>query len=148
MRSLKEALLNRSKNIDVAGMAIDAAKAYINANYNIEGKLTFEIVNGICTANCDGAVVIKNKKIVKLTDGFVWGQIKKDFYCSYCNGLTSLKGAPDKVGGYFYCSYCDNNGFRKMNIINYEVKSKFINAYIDSKKSIELIEQYWKHTSF
>ena len=28
-----------------------------------------------------------------------------------------------------------------MNIINYEVKSKFINAYIDSKKSIKLIEE-------
>lgn len=40
-----------------------------------------------------------------------------------------------------YCYYCDNNGFRRMNIINYEVKSKFINAYIDSKKSIELIEE-------
>ena len=42
---------------------------------------------------------------------------------------------------YNYCSYCENNGFRKMNIINYEVKSKFINAYIDNKKSIELIEE-------
>ena len=52
-------------------MTIDAAKAYINANYNIEGKLTFETVNGICTANCNGAVMIKNKKIEKLTDGFM-----------------------------------------------------------------------------
>lgn len=47
----------------------------------------------------------------------------------------------ENINYYNYCSYCDNNGFRKMNIINYEVKSKFINAYIDSKKSIELIEE-------
>lgn len=40
-----------------------------------------------------------------------------------------------------YCSYCENNGFRKMNIINYEVKSKFIDAYIKNKESIKLIEE-------
>lgn len=47
----------------------------------------------------------------------------------------------ENINYYNYCYYCENNGFRKMNIINYEVKSKFINAYIDSKKSIELIEE-------
>ena len=47
----------------------------------------------------------------------------------------------ENINYYNYCSYCENNGFRKMNIINYEVKSKFINAYIDNKKSIELIEE-------
>lgn len=44
MKSLKEALLNRPKNIDVARMA---AEEYINNNYKIDGKLTFENVNGV-----------------------------------------------------------------------------------------------------
>ena len=71
MKSLKEALLNRPKNIDVAGMAADAAEAYINANYTIEGNLAFENVNGVCIVNCDGDVKVKNKQIVKLTEEFI-----------------------------------------------------------------------------
>ena len=42
---------------------------------------------------------------------------------------------------YDYCLYCENNGFRKMNIINFEVKSKFINAYIDSKIPVSVVEE-------
>lgn len=33
-----------------------------------------------------------------------------------------------------YKNYCMNNGFRSLNIINFEVKSKFVQAYIDGKK--------------
>ena len=33
-----------------------------------------------------------------------------------------------------YKYYCEDNGFRKMNIINFEVKSKFITHFIESKK--------------
>ena len=33
-----------------------------------------------------------------------------------------------------YCDFCDKYGFRKMNIINFEVKSKFIKAFLDNKK--------------
>ena len=32
--------------------------------------------------------------------------IKKDFNCSYCASLTSLKGAPKKVSGDFSCYNC------------------------------------------
>ena len=127
MKSLKEALLNRKKNIDVARLA---AEEYINTNYIIKGKLTFETVNGIYIANCDGHVEVKNKKIVKLTDGFVQGEVKgkfdcsecknleslegtpkevgRNFDCSNCTNLKSLKGVPKEVGGYFYCSHCNN----------------------------------------
>ena len=68
MKSLREALLNRPKNIDVASTT---AEEYINANYTVKGNLTFENVRGVCIANCDGHAEVKNKKIVKLTDGFV-----------------------------------------------------------------------------
>ena len=38
MKGLREALLNRPKNIDVASTT---AEEYINTNYIIKGKLTF-----------------------------------------------------------------------------------------------------------
>ena len=102
MKTLKEALLNRKKNIDVARLA---AEEYINANYIIKGKLTFETVNGTYIANCDGHVEVKNKKIVKLTEGFEWGIVKGVFDCLECENLKSLKGAP-KEAWEFNCACC------------------------------------------
>lgn len=32
-----------------------------------------------------------------------------------------------------YCNFCEDNGFRKMNIINFEVKSKFIEHFLKTK---------------
>ena len=72
MKSLKCYLiedLNEFKNTDAAQLA---AKEYINANYEIEGRLTFKDANGVCVVNCDGNVTVKNKEIEKLTDGFKW----------------------------------------------------------------------------
>lgn len=83
-------------------------KDYINNNYNISGNLTFEHVNGVCVVNCDGDVEVKNQKIEKLTDGFVWGTIKGNFDCSWCDMLELLEGAPKEVGENFDCSYCEN----------------------------------------
>ena len=127
MKSLKEALLNRPKNIDVARVV---AEEYINNNYNIKGKLTFEYINGTYIVNCNGNVEVKNWEIENLTDGFVWGAIKgnfdcsdceylkslegapeyvsEEFDCSHCYNLKSLEGAPEKVGGDFSCSWCNN----------------------------------------
>ena len=61
-------LLNRSKNIDFARMVIEE---YINTNYEICGNLTYENANGIYIVNCDDNIYIKNKKIEKLTEGFM-----------------------------------------------------------------------------
>ena len=33
-------------------------------------------------------------------------EVRGDFDCSYCDNLTSLDGAPQKVGRYFDCSDC------------------------------------------
>ena len=65
MKSLKEALLNRPKNIDVARMV---AEEYINTNYSIKGNLTFENVDGTYMVNCDGDVEVKNIKIVNTVE--------------------------------------------------------------------------------
>ena len=126
MKSLREALLNRPKNIDVTSIA---AEEYINTNYIIKGKLTFETVNGVYIVNCDGHVEVKNKKIKKLTEGFEWGIVTGsfdcfecenleslkgtpkeawDFNCACCHSLKSLEGGPENVGsGGFYCDECN-----------------------------------------
>ena len=83
-----------------------AVENWIESNCNIKGKLT---ISDDLIVNCDGEVRIKNKSIESLTNGlFRWGVINKDFICSFCNNLTSLKGAPEVVGGDFYCRYCEN----------------------------------------
>ena len=48
MRSLKELLLNRLENTNAVRIT---AEEYINANYRIDGKLTFENNNGVCVVN-------------------------------------------------------------------------------------------------
>ena len=83
-------------------------KDFINNNYTIKGKLTFEHVNGICVVNCDDDVIVQNRDIQKLTDGFVWGEVEGDFDCSYCTNLISLEGAPTYVEGNFICDCCNS----------------------------------------
>ena len=70
MKSLKHYIiesLNTSKNVEDIQLK---AEEYINANYTVSGKLSFENVNGVCIVNCDGDVEVKNKEIKRLTNGF------------------------------------------------------------------------------
>ena len=43
-------------------------------------------------------------------------------------------GSSDKTYEKYKC-FCTDNGFRQMNIINFEVKSKFITSFIESKRN-------------
>ena len=80
-------------------------KKYINDNYTITGNL---IISKDRVVDCGGGVIVDNGSITSLTNGlFSWGKIKRYFDCNGCN-ITSLEGAPKKVGGYFDCSYCNN----------------------------------------
>jgi hypothetical protein len=58
-----------------------------------------------------------------LTDfkGVRFGEVSEDFYCSY-NQLTSLEGAPQKVGGVFYC---DRNNLTSLEGAPHEVGGSF-----------------------
>ena len=153
MKSLKELLLEELENTNVVQTAVEE---YINANYNFEGELTYESINGICVVNCNGNVEVKNKKIEKLTDGFVWGnvngefdcrrclkleslegapkEVNKDFLCALCTHLTSLKGAPKRVDGEFNCSYC--RGLKTLEGAPKKVGS-FYCHYCDNLTSLE-----------
>ena len=95
-------------NIDNFDKSIkDQIKKFLNDNFktnsiyqiskkpNKDGK--FEVLS-------NGTVSVKNKHITSLTNGtFIWTNIKGNFDCSECDLLTSLEGAPEKVGGDFYC---------------------------------------------
>ena len=133
MKSLKEALLNRSKNVDVVGLAADMAKTYINDNYTVYGKLTFANINGVCIVNCDGDVKVKNKQIVKLTEEFIWGEVTGDFNCDFCN-IKTLEGAPETVGGFFDCSSCKN--LKTLKGAPKKVDGTFSCSYCDSIQSL------------
>ena len=61
----------------------------------------------------DGNVINSKKSIVisdtDLINGklpFKFGRVDKNFICMKCTSLTSLEGAPQKVGGDFYCTNC------------------------------------------
>ena len=54
-------------------------------------------------------IKVKNYKITSLTNGlFIWTTVDSDFNCENCKSLTSIEGAPEKVGGSFDCGYCDS----------------------------------------
>ena len=80
-------------------------KAFIDTNYKIKGSY---IINGNIV-DVEGKVRVKNHKIKSLTNGlFSFGVVDGSFYCSNCNSLKTLEGAPEKVGGSFSCSGCDS----------------------------------------
>ena len=81
-------------------------REWIKNNYCIYGDLT---ISDDLIVDCSGHVHVKNKNIESLTNGiFRWGKVCGSFYCSHCNNLMSLEGAPGKVGRNFDCSDCDN----------------------------------------
>ena len=107
-----ESILDIEDNIDNMDESIrEEIKHFLKDNFktnstyqiskkpNKEGK--FEVLS-------NGTVSVKNEHITSLTNGsFIWTYIKGDFNCSECNLLTSLKGAPKKVGEDFNCFNCD-----------------------------------------
>ena len=80
-------------------------KEWIKNNYKITGKLT---ISDDFVVDCDGGVYVKNKSITSLTNGiFRWGKVEGNFTCSF-TPITSLEGAPEKIGERLNCRYCDN----------------------------------------
>ena len=52
-------------------------------------------------------ILVVNKKITSLTNGlFIWTNVSREFNCWGCKSLTSLEGAPKKIGGDFSCYNC------------------------------------------
>lgn len=65
--------------------------------------------DGKYEVSCSKDIYVTNKKLTSLTNGtFVWTIIGNNFYCTDCNLLTSLEGAPKEVGNIFNCGDCDS----------------------------------------
>ena len=78
----------------------------------------------------DGVVNLYNEGLTKLPLDF--GVVKGHFYCPD-NFLTSLKGAPEKVGGDFYCFY---NNLTSLEYAPEKVDGNF-NCYNNNLTSLE-----------
>ena len=62
--------------------------------------------NNIPIIDIKGDFSIKKYNGKSLASLFRINHISGNFYCSYCDSLESLEGAPQEVGGNFYCSDC------------------------------------------
>ena len=110
MKSLYESLLD---DFDTLNSNIDPKKEiklFIEDNYSGEYEISAKPnKDGLYEVSAKKRISVKNTNITTLTnDLFIWDKIGGDFDCSYCNSLTSLKGAPKEVKGAFDCSYCDS----------------------------------------
>ena len=107
MKSLKlcfESLLDSDDDFYDTEHNKKVVEDWIKDNYITYGKLT---ITDDFIVNCTGDVSVENINIDSLTNGlFRWGDIRGNFNCEECENLTSLEGAPKKVGGSFYCSDC------------------------------------------
>ncbi len=111
MKSLYESILDVEDNIDNMDESIkDQIKQFLNDNFKNASKCKISDKpnnDGRFEVSSTGDVEAKNKLITSLTNElFIWTNIKGNFYCTNCNSLTSLKGAPKEVGRDFSCSYC------------------------------------------
>ena len=104
MKSLYESLFDIDDNVDNVDRSI--VEKFLKDNYigsfiisnkpNKDGKYEVSCVCG----------VVAQKNITSLTnDMFVWTEMDGEFSCCRCDSLTSLKGAPKKVG-HFFCNNC------------------------------------------
>lgn len=127
---------DEDKQIDNIDKNIRASiRDFIKANY----KGVFKVSK---TINADGkyevssvyGVVVTNKEIESLTNGlFVWTEARS-FDCSDCYLLTSLEGAPEKVGEKFTCFRC--RSLKTLEGAPREVGGSFVCSYCDALVSL------------
>ena len=106
---IKESILGdwNTVNADEISGRVEV-EAFLNENY--EGGFSISQKpnkNGKFEVSSKTDVTVKNKQLERLTnDLFEFTEIRGEVRCSYC-ALTSLEGAPKKIGGNFYCDYCE-----------------------------------------
>jgi hypothetical protein len=145
MKSLKEyideGLLDRVKNKEVGHKGLieefkGLIEEFLKENYKIYGAYTIKETNNKFVVDVKGRVVVKNKDITSLTNGiFEFGSAGSDFYCSWCAKLTTLEGAPQKVGGNFCCNDCKS--LKSLEGAPKEVGGVFNCSYCKSLRTLE-----------
>ena len=113
--SLRESILSNMDDIIDSGdkQIKESIKQFLKENL-VNGVSSIKISDkpnkdGKYEVSSKGTVIYKNSVyLTSLTnDLFIWNTVDEHFFCAACKGLTSLKGAPKKVGRDFSCSYCD-----------------------------------------
>ena len=137
MKTLYESLLDDDLIGKTDNMIKDEIEAFLKENYKGSIKISnFPNKDGKYEVSSSTNIEVKNKKIASLTNEyFVWVEVDRHFDCSYCNKLTSLKGAPKVVGGGFSCSGC--SFLESLEGAPEKVGSDFYCSYCDSLKSLE-----------
>ena len=75
---------------------------WLNENTIIVGTHTIDDQYNI---DVRGTVIIINKKIKEFPSYIKFNKVSSHFNCNSCSELSSLKGAPKEVGGFFDCSH-------------------------------------------
>ena len=113
MKTLRESLLDDDLIEKTDEMIKDEVKAFLKENYRGLIKISQKPNkdNKYEVSSVD-YIEVKNRNITNitsLTNGmFIWTVVGGSFYCSDCNSLKSLEGAPKEVGRGFYCSDCNS----------------------------------------
>lgn len=109
--TLKESLLGNFEDIEASADPKKEIEEFIKDNYRIWGALQISKEpnnDGKYEVSCKEAEVTK-RNITSLTNElFIWLNVQNNFDCSFCEKLTSLKGAPKYVGGNFDCGDCNS----------------------------------------
>lgn len=108
---IKESIFDIEDNWNIDKHIKDEIQEFLKANYKIRQYSISERPNdgGKYVVDSKESVYVKNKRMIHLTnDMFVWGEVEGNFVCSYGKSLTSLVGAPEKVGEMFDCRWCNS----------------------------------------
>lgn len=122
MQTLREALLNRPKQISVAGTLIEDIKTYIQTNYkiysrgvatridetNIDKVCKFTLKNGTYFVDAKRGLLL-DRNATSLTGGlpFVWRKCK-NFSIFYNKNIITLEGGPEIIDGNLNIQTCQS----------------------------------------
>ena len=130
MKPLKESIFNNVD--DIVNDDTVLFEQFLKDNYQIDG--TYIIKNSVIDVM--GDVRVKNKNIESLTNGlFRFGKVDGGFFCSGCENLKSLEGAPKEVGRDFSCDNCSS--LKSLNGAPKKVGGDFVCGGCPKLKSLE-----------
>ena len=139
MKSLKEALLNRPKNISGALLDVheESIMKFLKQNYNgfdfDEERVTIKHTDNGTIVDYKGSLVFDGDG--PLTNGdFRFGEVE-DFDCSMCPDLVNLEGSPEIVKYAFNCGSCKN--LKSLEGAPKKVGVEFVCEFCKNLKSLE-----------
>ena len=101
MKTLKESILSRSSH---SGEGFKAQRRELIENWLKEYDIQNYTIKDDFTIDVDGSIYLNNRNLEEFPDYIQFGVVKGFFDCSF-NKLTSLEGAPEKVGEAFSCNH-------------------------------------------